>query len=68
VNEMVKRVADAIAALPNGIMDVEQVALVAIKTMREPTEAMLKAGSYDLRPDVVIPPKKIWEAMIDAAL
>jgi hypothetical protein len=76
MSEMIKRVADAIADLPNGIMDVEQVARTAIEAMREPTEAMLDAVSHYVDGGGEQYPirvgsddsQAIWRAMIDAAL
>lgn len=73
MSEMIERVAKAICC-PNGCLatldcsipnkrDMEK-AKAAIEAMREPTEAMLDAGAYDL--DMTL--EQQLERMIEAAL
>lgn len=66
MSEMVERVASALIArraLAGREEDPHTLARIAIEAMREPTKAMLKAGTM-----YVTPPHKVWPAMIDAAL
>jgi hypothetical protein len=70
MSEMVDRVADAIASA--GDASAHYLAEVAVKAMREPTEAMMSAhlayceGRYEFgnSPTMI----GCWQAMIDAAL
>ena len=76
MNEMIERVAKAIyyRGCPDDkpFEDIPEVfkagwfriAKAAIKAMKEPTEAMLDAGAYDL--DMTL--KQQWKLMIEAAL
>ena len=73
-DNMIEQVAKAIHAydFPTKILKWEDttqkyytaIADVAIKAMKEPTEAMLNAGAYDL--DMTL--KQQWKLMIEAAL
>lgn len=77
VPEMVERVEGAILSAMSRGGDSEAMARAAIEAMREPTEAMLKAGArrfsdcWSLEPGEGLdeePEQPIWQAMIDAAL
>jgi hypothetical protein len=71
-NEMIERVAKAmfdkfcpgIRYVDNDKVWYEEAAQCAIEAMKEPTEAMLDAGAYDL--DMTL--KQQWKLMIEAAL
>ena len=69
-DDMIERVARSITEVlrakgaSSRMMDAgKDAARAAIKAMREPTEAMLKAG-----PPFPYMDKDVWKAMIDAAL
>ncbi len=74
--DMVRRVADAIAAASTiGTNDFEDLARAAIEAMRSPNETMVEAA-HAAEPNPVLGgygleeggPNTIWQAMIDAAL
>lgn len=63
MDEMVQRVARAIALAPMDTFEAQAVA--AIEAMREPTEAMIEAGYAN---NFANPAYAAWQAMIDTAL
>ncbi len=66
-NEIIARVAKAVAEaahMPFEPMICERIAVAAIEAMKEPTEAMLDAGAYDL--DMTL--EWQYKNMIEAAL
>ena len=67
MNEMVRRVADAIGEA-GGVVITWSQARAAIAAMREPTDEMIVAAYKDpsFVPD--LSPTGTWQAMIDAAL
>lgn len=70
MSEMVERVANVLMREGIGFTatkdDAEAMARAAIASMREPTEAMVKAG-FD-EDNLYRHPSESWPAMIDAAL
>lgn len=78
MTEMIARIADAIANMPDGIMDVEAVACVALRAMREPTIEMCDAATRSTSAFLNLQEHGValrrlkhsirWRAMITAAL
>ena len=74
MSEMVERVAKAIErvnAETTGLMFrdlVKEMAIAAIKAMREPTEAMIEASNREWDGRMSHRSSGAWQAMIDAAL
>lgn len=66
LNEIIERVASKLYSLHIDISttDAKILAKAAIEAMKEPTEAMLDAGAYDL--DMTL--EQQWKRMIEAAL
>ncbi len=66
-NEKIEQVAKAIsiaAHMPFDMNACERIAIASIEAMKEPTQAMLDAGAYDL--DMTL--EQQWQRMIEAAL
>lgn len=73
MSEMVERVTGAISAAmdsdgsyPDGSLNVRALAIAAVKSMREPTDAMVDEGNAWLDSDH--PADASWRAMIDEIL